>query len=191
MAWWGVAFALGPNYNLPLDAQRNQKALEAVQKAQSRTSDASDPERQQFDGTKSKVPADFLFNTNRAHDLLAIAYSVLDARLSAAAGDRNSAIAQWKRAVDLQDGLIYDEPPAWYYPLRESLGGEYLRAKRYAEAEKVFRRDLEINPNNARSLFGLREALRAQSKNAEAETVNRRFENEWLNADVLISVDTL
>ena len=86
MAWWGVAFALGPNYNLPLDAQRNQKALEAVQKAQSRTSDASDPERQQFDGTKSKVPADFLFNTNRAHDLLAIAYSVLQQTIIRAQG---------------------------------------------------------------------------------------------------------
>jgi hypothetical protein len=37
----------------------------------------------------------------------------------------------------------------------------------------------------------LREALKAQSKNAEAEVVNTRFQKEWQNADVHISVATL
>src|SRR6187399_2756789 len=45
MAWWGVAYALGPNYNLPIDAERNGKAVEAVQKAQSLQSGVSEPER--------------------------------------------------------------------------------------------------------------------------------------------------
>ena len=27
MAWWGVALALGPNYNLPIDAERDHAAL--------------------------------------------------------------------------------------------------------------------------------------------------------------------
>src|SRR5262245_7721517 len=35
MAWWGVAVSLGPNINLPLDAERNTRALDAVQRAQS------------------------------------------------------------------------------------------------------------------------------------------------------------
>jgi hypothetical protein len=91
--------------------------------------------------------------------------------------------------VDLQDRLVYDEPPAWYYPVRESLGGEYLRARRFAEAEEVFRRDLEINPNNARSLFGVTEALRGQSK--DADDVSRRFDEAWKSADVQLSVDGL
>src|SRR5262245_17826672 len=34
MAWWGVAYSLGPNYNLAMDAKRNGAALEAVQQAQ-------------------------------------------------------------------------------------------------------------------------------------------------------------
>jgi hypothetical protein len=34
------------------------------------------------------------------------------------------------KAVSLQDQLRYDEPPAWYYPVRESLGGEYLRQRK-------------------------------------------------------------
>jgi tetratricopeptide (TPR) repeat protein len=73
--------------------------------------------------------------------------------------------------------------------VRESLGGEYLRAGRYALAEQVFRRDLQINPNNARSLFGLSEALRAQSKNAD--DASRSFDEAWKNSNVLLSIDTL
>jgi tetratricopeptide (TPR) repeat protein len=139
----------------------------------------------------SKVPADMMLNTNRAHDLLSIAASVLDARLLSATGDSKSALSHWMKAVEIQDRLVYDEPPAWYYPVRESLGGEYLRMKQYAEAEKVFRRDLEIYPNNPRSLFGLSEALRGQSKNTAAEETKRRFESQWRSDGVQVRVATL
>lgn len=91
--------------------------------------------------------------------------------------------------MELQDALRYDEPPAWYYPIRESLGGEYLRGGRFAEAEPVFRRDLQVNPGNPRALFGLREALKGQSKNAE--DVSRLFEEGWKNAEVQLGVDAL
>ena len=33
MAWWGVALAVGPNYNLPVDAEHEKVAAEAVNKA--------------------------------------------------------------------------------------------------------------------------------------------------------------
>jgi len=33
MAWWGVALTLGPNYNLPVDLEREKAAYDAVQKA--------------------------------------------------------------------------------------------------------------------------------------------------------------
>src|SRR5213594_1361441 len=45
MAWWGVSYALGPNYNLPMDADHNVKALEALRNAQAREGRASEPER--------------------------------------------------------------------------------------------------------------------------------------------------
>jgi len=85
--------------------------------------------------------------------------TVLDARLAAAASDREGAVAAWRRAVEREDALAYDEPPAWYYPVRESLGAALYVAGRPAEAEAVFRDDLARNPRNGRSLFGLREAL--------------------------------
>ena len=143
--------------------------------------------RDEFAKARAGVPRDLMLNFNRAEDLLAIANFVLDARIARAGGDHNGAIAQWQKAIAIQDRLVYDEPPAWYYPVRESLGAEYLLLKRYADAEKTFRRDLEINPNNPRSLFGLAEALKGQGK-ADAEETRRRFEEAWKGAELELGI---
>src|SRR5260370_31336381 len=45
MAWWGVALTLGPNYNLPVDPEREKAGYDAVQRAVSLQENASDPER--------------------------------------------------------------------------------------------------------------------------------------------------
>src|SRR5215472_1491343 len=49
MAWWGVALTLGPNYNLPVDLERERAGYEAVQKAVALQSNASEPERAYID----------------------------------------------------------------------------------------------------------------------------------------------
>ena len=33
MAWWGVALAVGPNYNLPVDPEHEKLAVDAIEKA--------------------------------------------------------------------------------------------------------------------------------------------------------------
>jgi tetratricopeptide (TPR) repeat protein len=45
MAWWGVALTLGPNYNLPVDPEREKAGYEAVHKALALQPDAPEPER--------------------------------------------------------------------------------------------------------------------------------------------------
>src|SRR5215471_21386033 len=45
MAWWGVALTLGPNYNLPVDPEREKAGYDAVQKAIALQENASEPER--------------------------------------------------------------------------------------------------------------------------------------------------
>src|ERR1043166_4005958 len=45
MAWWGVAVTLGPNYNLPVDPQREKAGYDAAQRALALQENASDPER--------------------------------------------------------------------------------------------------------------------------------------------------
>jgi hypothetical protein len=60
----------------------------------------------------------------------------------------------------MQDALTYDEPPIWYFPVREELGTELLAAGEANRAEAIYRADLKINPGNPRSLKGLTETLR-------------------------------
>jgi Flp pilus assembly protein TadD len=100
-------------------------------------------------------------------------------------------VEHWKRAVAAEDSLAYDEPPTWYYPVRESLGGALLRSGRPAEAEAVFREDLKLNPRNGRSLFGLMESLKAQKKTMQADWVRREFETAWKRAQVQLRVEDL
>lgn len=48
-----------------------------------------------------------------------------------------------------------------------------------AGAEKVFRTDLDRNPRNPRSLFGLQQALKAQSRDYDATFVEKEFNASW------------
>src|SRR5690349_8983936 len=54
MAWWGVAYALGPNYNLPMAPEQNAKALEAVQKAQALRSRVTELEAAYIDAIAAR-----------------------------------------------------------------------------------------------------------------------------------------
>ena len=119
----------------------------------------------------------------------AVSSNVLDARIFEAKGDRKAAIASWVAAVAAEDALAYDEPAAWYYPVRESLGAALLRDGRPAEAEVVFRADLEINPRNGRSLYGLAAALEAQKKTADAAWARAQFETAWKDADTKVALE--
>jgi tetratricopeptide (TPR) repeat protein len=134
------------------------------------------------------VPTDF---NNSAKDIMGLALDVLDARIAEAKGDREEAIAQWRRAVALWDTLKYNEPADWYYPVRESLGGALLRGGKPAEAELVFRHDLKVNPRNGRSLFGLWQSLVEQKKDTDAVWVKREFDVAWARADQRLTVEGL
>jgi tetratricopeptide (TPR) repeat protein len=134
------------------------------------------------------VPADASFGLNSANHVLQIAQKVLTARI-AGRSDSKQAIAILRSAVELEDSLAYDEPQAWFQPVRESLGAALMRSGDYASAEQVFRDDLEKNRRNGRSLFGLMEALKAQKKNHEAMLVKQQFEAAWKNADTKLTMD--
>jgi predicted Zn-dependent protease len=87
-------------------------------------------------------------------------------------------------AVELQDHLLYDEPPPWYVSEREMLGRMLLRMGKPADAEAVFREDLKRQPENGWALYGLEKSLRAQNKTAEALDAQQRFEKAWARADM-------
>jgi tetratricopeptide (TPR) repeat protein len=145
-------------------------------------------EQAAFEAARKLVPGDEQGGSNPVKDVLAVASVVLAARLAPTA---EGAVPLWRKAVSLQDALAYDEPPAWYYPLRESLGAALLRAGHPAEAESVFREGLRRSPRNGRMLFGLLEALRAQHKDEAAAWVQREFEAAWAKADMKLRIEEL
>jgi len=145
-------------------------------------------ERDAFQKAKAACPPDQAWGQNRAADVLAMATEILAARTAASTAE---AVPHWQRAVTMQDALGYDEPPAWYYPLRESYGAALLRAGRSPEAERVFREGVKRSPKNGRMLFGLLASLRAQQKSEDARWVEREFNAAWAKADIKLRLEDL
>ncbi|PYX08794.1 MAG: hypothetical protein DMG85_10030, partial [Acidobacteria bacterium] len=124
-------------------------------------------------------------------DILTIATDVLGAKIALAKKDNASAITLLRHAVDTQDKLNYGEPPDWFSPVRESLGAALLMNGDAAGAEKVFRADLDRNPRNPRSLFGLQQALKSQGRNYDAGFVQKEFDAAWKGGSVKLKVENL
>jgi tetratricopeptide (TPR) repeat protein len=127
------------------------------------------------------------FSRNGAKAILEIATDVLAGELAAKRGDYEQAIAHLHRGILLEDNLIYNEPPDWHVPVRQSLGAVLLDAGRAAEAEAVYWQDLSRNRENGWALFGLMQSLRAQGKEEQAAAVEGRFRKAWNRADVTLT----
>jgi hypothetical protein len=123
--------------------------------------------------------------------VLALATTVVDARIAWARAARGNAIKLWTEAVALADKLPYDEPPVFFYPPRESLGAALLLNGKADAAERIFRDDLVTHPRNPRSLFGLHESLIKQGRHADAVWVKRAFEEAWKDADSPLALEAL
>jgi tetratricopeptide (TPR) repeat protein len=153
----------------------------------------ADAERKLLDTARKETPADleFSFFFNKAQTFLDLAESILDARIATAKSEREQAIKDWEKAVGIEDRLNYGEPPEWFYPVRESLGGALMLNGEAERAEVVFRADLEQYPRNPRSLFGLVKSLEAQKKSANVGEVRKEFEVAWKNAEVPLELGDL
>lgn len=120
---------------------------------------------------------------NATRDIYHLAQLTLDAAIAQARHDRTSAIALLRQAVAVEDGLAYDEPADWVFPVRLVLGGALLQAQQPAEAAAVYREDLRRRPHNGWALHGLAQALAAQGDAAAARTASRQFAAAWAGAD--------
>ncbi|HKS29620.1 MAG TPA: hypothetical protein VJS44_17460 [Pyrinomonadaceae bacterium] len=141
--------------------------------------------------TAEAVPKGVSFGLNSAESVLKVADNVLAAKIATAGGQARRAIELLREAVRMEDAFAYDEPPGWFLPVRESLGGALLLNRDYTEAERVFRADLARNARSGRSLFGLRESLKAQGKTYAAAMIQAEFERAWRNADTQLRIEDL
>jgi tetratricopeptide (TPR) repeat protein len=142
---------------------------------------------------EEKTPPDAVFQmpvNNKTKDILKIAENVLGARISLAKNDMDATVTQLRAAVAIQDSLKYGEPPDWFCPVRESLGAVLLKIGDAAGAEETFRADLDRNPRNPRSLFGLEQALKAQERTYDAGFIRKQFDANW-KGPARLTVDDL
>jgi tetratricopeptide (TPR) repeat protein len=185
--WDDLLAAPAPPEKLTISTALRHYGRALAFQAKGRHADAAS-EQTAFESARGKVPASAMWGNNKPAEMFAVAAEVLAARL---ADSPANAVSRWRRAVELQDAFVYDEPPAWYYPVRESLGAALLRAGKAADAEAVFREGIRRSPRNGRMLFGLRESLKAQQNAEAAEWVDREYREAWKRAEVAVRIEDL
>ncbi|HVF69985.1 MAG TPA: hypothetical protein VM940_00070 [Chthoniobacterales bacterium] len=138
------------------------------------------------------VPKETQIGNNTAAAVISLASHMLEGEILVAEKQIDAGIAELETAVKEEDGLKYDEPPAWMIPIRHSLGAVLMKAGRHAEAERVYRDDLARLPDNGWSLYGLADSLRQQKKNEEeAAALDAKFQKIWAKADLKIATSCL
>jgi tetratricopeptide (TPR) repeat protein len=149
-------------------------------------------EQKQFESLRKAVPSEsrFLVN-NKSSDILALAAAILDAQLAWTRGEKEKSIREWHRAVKVESKIQYDEPPAWFYPVRQSLAAALLRNGQAKEAEAIFRQAIEKHPRDGRLLFGLWQSLIAEKRDNEAALIEQQFNAAWKDATVRLRVEDL
>jgi len=139
---------------------------------------------------RQQMPAELTLGSNSLDELLEIVQLVADARIARAQEDYETSIELLREAVRIQDTLKYDIGyPIAPYSFRENLGATLLLAGQPEEAAEVFRDDLQFNPGNGRSWFGLAESLEAFGDQDGAEEARVEFEGAWRLADTQLSLE--
>lgn len=148
--------------------------------------------RDRLESQRKALPAEVMFlGNNKGADVLALASATLDAQMAWNRGEKEKSISEWRRAIDLESTIQYDEPPAWHYPIRQSLGAALLRSGHAADAESVFREALGKRPRDGRLLYGLWQSLVAQKRDSEAALVEHQFQAAWKDATVALRLEDL
>src|SRR3989440_5892302 len=145
----------------------------------------AEQEQKQFRDLAAKIPAETMYDMlNNVGAVFKIHEHLLAAEIARSRHDDKAAIDSLKQAIAAEDTLNYSEPPPWYPPVRPTLGRVLLENKDYAEAEKIFRADLEKTPRDARALAGLRDCFNAQGRKYEADQIDQQFHAAWKVAAV-------
>jgi tetratricopeptide (TPR) repeat protein len=186
--WEAILAAPRPAASLTLVTAFDRYAR-AVAYQQTGKSAEARAEAAAFEAARAKVTPETLVVTfNNGPAVLSMVSHLLQGQLSA---DVDAAVKHLEMAAAEQDAFNYDEPEPWPWSVRETLGAVLLKAGRGADAEKVFRIDLEKNPASGRTLFGLLKSLEMQGKSAEAAIIKREFDAAWKQATSPLSVASL
>ena len=144
-------------------------------------------EQEAFERAFAEVPETAYIGNNAARVVLEIARPMLAGEIEYRKGNYDRAFELLRDGVARDDSLRYDEPWGWMQPVRHALGALLTEQGRYAEAEAVYRRDLELHPGNGWALHGLAQCLRMNGDAGEAATVDERFRTAWSRSDITLT----
>jgi hypothetical protein len=120
---------------------------------------------------------------------------MLDGEIEYRKGNHDAAWINLRRAIELDDGLPYDEPWGWMQPTRHAYGALLLEQSAVEEAVAVYAADLGLDgtlpracrhPNNVWSLHGYHECLTRLGRRHEAAQVKPQLDLLLAAADVQI-----
>ncbi len=149
--------------------------------------------REAFLAARELVPDSRRVHNNTVVDLLQVAEAMVDGELEYRRGNFEEAFAHLRRAVELEDNLLYDEPWGWMQPTRHALGALLLEQERFDEAEAVYRADLGLDstlsrasqhPNNLWALHGLHECLERRGETVERVIIRQQLDMALARSEV-------
>jgi tetratricopeptide (TPR) repeat protein len=148
-----------------------------------------------FKAAVSRVPESRTIFNNTCQSILQVAGAMLNGELEYRAGNFEEAFRHLRRAVELDDGLPFDEPWGWMQPTRHAYGALLLEQNRVEEAEAVYRADLGLDaslprpcqhPGNVWSLHGYHECLTRLGKYEQAAIIQQQLRVALARTDVHI-----
>lgn len=104
-----------------------------------------------------------IWGLNPGSAILDIAIEAAAGELAMAQGKTADAIAHFRKGLEIEDKLGYDEPPTWHLPVRQQLGAALIVAGDRKAAAEMFAGDLERHPKNVWSLRGLQQTKGVQT----------------------------
>src|SRR5687767_10791485 len=138
-------------------------------------------------GSEDTLKSLTIWGFNSMHQILQIAHKVLAGELAAKQKNYGESIRMLREAVAIEDQLLYQEPPDWFFSVRHYLGAELLAAKRNAEAITVYKEDLVTFPLNGWALYGLMKAYQANKEPEKARETEDKFKEAWAHADIKLT----
>ncbi|TRX38703.1 hypothetical protein FNW52_01265 [Flavobacterium sp. ZT3R18] len=132
-----------------------------------------------------------IWEINSMHTIVEIATKVLKSEILASERNYTQSILLLQKAVVLEDGLNYNEPPDWFFSVRHHLGAIQIEAGRYNDAIKTYEEDLKRFPKNGWAYHGLKLAYEKRNNKAKVQEIEQLISRSWATADVKITTSRI
>ncbi|MEP2689830.1 hypothetical protein [Maribacter dokdonensis] len=128
-----------------------------------------------------------IWDINTVSVLVQIARNVLKAEILAKEFKYSESISLLREAIEIEDGLNYNEPPDWFFSVRHHLGAIQIEAGLYNDAVSTYKEDLLRLPKNGWALHGLKLAYENLNNQDMVKEVELLRKQSWENADIVLT----